>query len=371
MTVRPVLFGDNLDRFLGVPEHIYRDDPAWIPPLRRQVRDQLNPRKNPFLRYGAAQLFLAERGGEPVGRISAQINPHHDAYHGERGGFFGFFECVDDAAVARALLTAAEEWLRPHGADWVRGPFSFTINDELGVLVDGFDTPPTIAMAHSRPYYGALLERCGYARVKDVYAWSWTLGPLPDRFEQARAAIHALPGVTVRPIDKRHFQRDIRTAVEIFNDAWADNWGFVPITEEEADRLAHDLKQFSNPATTAIIEVDGEPAAMIVAITDLNHVIRDLHGRLFPFGVLKVLWRLRHPTRGRTILMGVKHRFRTRNLAALSAMLPTEMNALGLAHGFTWAELGWVLEDNRMMNNPLQRLGAHRYKTYRIYQKSL
>ena len=217
-----------------------------------------------------------------VGRISAHLNPVHDATHNERGGFFGFFESIDDPAVAQALLESAEDWLAQHQVDWVRGPISFTMNQEVGILSEGWDTPPTVGMAHSRDYYPALMEGAGYRKAKDLYAWSYALGTLNKRLAALYDRVAARPNVHIREFERKHFHRDVRIAAQIFNEGWADNWGFVPISEAEADQLADDLNQFASPGTTSMIEIDGEPAAMVVGVPDLNHVIRDIDGRLFP-----------------------------------------------------------------------------------------
>ena len=371
VAVRPLGFGRDARPFIRFLWRIYRRDPAWIPPLRRTLAQQLDPKHNPFLRYGEAQLFVAERDGEVVGRISAQINPHHDQFHHERGGFFGFFECVDDPSVARTLFEAAEHWLRARNVDWVRGPLSFTINDEVGIPLDHFDQPPMVAMPHGRDYYAALIEGAGYRKVKDVVSWSYPLVALPDRLGRARDAVLAQPDVSVREFDRRRFKRDVRVAVEIFNEAWAENWGFVPISGAEADRLGNDLVQFADPKITAFYEVAGELAGMVVAIPNLNEAARDVNGRLFPLGALKIKWRLWRGLRsGRVILLGLRPDFRRRDLIGLPLALLAEIHVRGKARGYERAELGWVLEDNHLLINSLERTDARPDRTYRIYQKS-
>ena len=255
--VRPIGLGKEAEAFINLLWRIYADDPIWVPPLKTMLRDQLDPRKSPFLQQGEAQLFLAERDGAPVGRISAHLNPLHDRAHHERAGFFGFFECENDPATARALLEAAESWLAARDVAFARGPLSFSINDESGCLVDGFDTPPVVAMPHGRPYYDALLQGCGYRKVKDFWAWAYPVTELEERLWEWRDRIYALPNVSVREFDKKNktaFRNDVRTATEIFNDAWQDNWGFVPVTPEEAAHLADDLVRFADPGLTAIVE---------------------------------------------------------------------------------------------------------------------
>ena len=372
LVVRPLGFGRAAQPFVNVMWRVYQDDPAWIPVLRRVQMDQLNPDHNPFLRYGEAQLFLAEQDGEPVGRISAQINPEHDAYHHERGGFFGFFECIDDPDVAQALIAAAETWLRERHVEWMRGPISFTINQETGTLIDGFDTPPMVGMPHGRPYYDNQLRATGLTPIKDLVAWRYPVRELSERSLKARERVLALDNVSVRQMERKHLRRDIGIAVDIFNDAWQDNWGFVPVRDDEIDQLSSDLAQFADPRLTAIISIDDEPAAMVIAIPNLNDAARDIDGRLFPFGAIKLKWRLwRGPTSGRVILLGVRRKFRTRAYAGLHLLLFTEVHLRGKRLGFDWAELGWVLEDNALLNRALPRMGASIHKTYRIYQRPL
>lgn len=371
--VRAIGFGRPAIPFIDVLWTVYDGDPNWIPMLRRAQMERLDPEKTPFLRYGEAQLFVAERDGRDIGRISAQINPLHDEKWGESAGFFGHFDCVNDPEAAAALFEAAEVWLRERGAAFSRGPFSFTINDESGCLVEGFDTPPMIAMPHGRTWFPELIEANGYEKAKDLWAYRYPVAaPLGDRRERAWRGIHDHPRVSVRPFDKRHLRRDVRIAAEIFNEAWIDNWGSVPITPEEADRLAADLVQFADPSLTAIVEIDGDPAAMVISIPNLNECARDIDGRLFPFGWAKLLWRLkRGPESGRVMLLGVRQKWRVREFAQIGVMLTAEVHVRGAAKGYQWAELGWVLEDNHLLNHALRRTDAEVYKVYRIYEKTL
>ncbi len=371
--VRPIGFGRQAAPFIDVLWTVYQDDPHWIPTLRRVQRQRLDPRHTPFLRYGQAQLFLAERGGRPVGRISAQINPLHNKKWNESAGFFGHFDCLNDPEAASALFDAAHSWLRERGAAFARGPFNFTINDEAGCLVEGFDTPPMVAMPHGRRWFPNLIEANGYEQIKDLWAYRYPVdAPLGERRQRAWSRIHEHPRVNVRAFDKRNFQRDVRIAAEIFNEAWSENWGAVPITEAEADRLAHDLAQFADPRLTAFVEIDGDPAAMVISIPNLNECARDIDGRLFPLGWARLLWRLRRgPQSGRVMLLGVRRKWRTREFAQLGVMLTAEIQVRGAARGYRWAELGWVLEDNHLLNHALKRTEAEVYKVYRIYQQPL
>lgn len=371
--VRAIGFGRQAAPFVDLLWTVYEGDPHWIPMLRRAQMERLDPEKTPFLQYGEAQLFIVQRDGRDVGRISAQINPLHNEKWNESAGFFGHFDCANDPEAAAALFETVESWLRERGAAFARGPFSFTINDESGCLVDGFDTPPMIAMPHGRTWFPELIEANGYQKAKDLWAYRYPVdAPLGERRERAWRRIHDHPRVVVRPFDKRNFQRDVRIAAEIFNEAWVENWGSVPITAEEADRLAADLAQFADPRLTAFVEIDGEAAAMVISIPNLNECARDIDGRLFPFGWAKVLWRLkRGPESGRVMLLGVRQKWRTREFAQLGVMLTAEVHVRGAAQGYQWAELGWVLEDNHLLNHALRRTDAEVYKVYRIFEKAL
>lgn len=378
IAVRPIGFGRAARPFIDVQWRVYRDDPSWIPVLRRVQRERLDPRRAPFLTYGQAQLFIVERDGEPVGRISAQINPLHDAKWGERAGFFGYYDCIDDREASAALFEAAEDWLRERGAEYARGPISFTLNDEAGCLVDGFDAPSMVAMPHGRPWFGPAIESAGYAKAKDLWAYRYPVdSPLEPRRRDAYERIHAMEEVSVRPFDKRRLRQDVRLATRIYNEAWSENWGSIPITDAEADELADALAQFADPGLTAMVEIGGEPAAMVIAVPNLNEAARDLDGRMLPFGWAKLAWRLPiMPPReqlesGRVMLLGVRPEFRTRRYAHLGAMLMAEVHVRGRARGYKWAELGWVLEDNRLLNSALARTDAEVRKVYRIYQKDL
>ncbi len=372
ITVRPIDFGDDSRPFVDVLWNIYKDDQSWIPTLHSLQLDQIKPDYNPFLRYGQAQLFLAEKHGQPIGRISAHINPRHDSYHNERGGFFGFFECINDQNATDALVEAARTWLRSRDAHWIRGPISFTINQESGTLVEGFDTPPMVGMPHGRPYYDNLLGKTGLSKIKDLFAWHYPVDNLPQRSLIARKRVLSLNNVSIREMNKNNLRNDIGIAIDIFNDAWKDNWGFVPVENDEIDQLSAELGRFADPRLTSIISIDNEPAAMVIAIPNLNEATRDINGRLFPFGGIKVKWRLlRGLQSGRVILLGIRPKFRTRKYAGLHLLLFSEVHLRGKRLGFDWAELGWVLEDNGALNQALPRIGASIYKTYRIYQGPL
>jgi hypothetical protein len=338
------------------------------------LKERLNPKKNPFFEHADGVIFTAHRDGKCVGRVTAQVDREHLARYKDDVGFFGFLDTIDDADVARELLGRAEAWLKDHGMKKARGPISLSINEEIGCLVEGFDAPPVILNPHHRPYQGGLIEKAGYVKAKDVFGWRYEVGEPNARVKKAQKDIRAMPEVTVRHLSKKDIDRDVALTLDIFNDAWSDNWGYVPATKREADKMAADLKMFLIPEITVLVLIDGEPAAVAIGLPNINELIVDLHGKLFPFGLPKLLYRLKveGPKSGRLILLGIKKKFRMqRKYAALSLFLYAEMNDGARRVGMTWGELGWTLEDNAAVNAGIRMMGAKKYKTYRVYEKAL
>jgi hypothetical protein len=374
LEVRQTPMGGKLRDFLEVVDTIYKDDPTYIRPLDQELKDRLNPKKNPLFEHAEGAIFTAHKQGKCVGRITAQVDREHLARYKDDTGFFGFFDTVDDEEVARELLGRAESWLRDRGMKKARGPYSLSINEEIGCLVEGFEHPPVVMMPHHRKYQGSLIEKSGYAKEKDVFAWRYSVGELNPRTKRGHDEIKALPEVTSRPIDLKKIDADVDVMMDIFNDAWSENWGFVPPTRNEVRKLAADFKMLLIPEITRIASIDGEPAAVAVALPNINELIPDLNGKLFPFGLLKLLYRLKvkGPASGRMLILGIKKKYRhVRKYAALSAYLYAEMNNGGRDVGMTWGELGWTLEDNGPMNVAIKALGGQKYKTYRVYSKAL
>lgn len=373
VAVTPVSGRRDLDAFIRLPFRLYRDDPNWVPPLLFMERHRFHPKTNPFLQHADHQLFLARRNGEVVGRISAQVDHEHNRFHEERTGFFGFFESEDDPRTASALLETAEGWLRERGMESVRGPLSFSINQEVGLLVDGFDTPPMIMMNHARPYYGPLIEGAGFARLKDLFAWLYHTETVPPKARKAVEELRGRPDVKIRNGEIGRFREEIATILEVFNSAWSENWGFVPVTEAEAKRLGEDLKQIADPNIVIIAEIEGQPAGVVLAAPNLNEAIHDLGGSLFPFGWAKLLWRLkvRKPKTGRLMILGVKREYRTRHYLALAYLLCDEVYRGARKSGYHRCEFSWTLEDNTAVNTIIRNVGCEIYKTYRIYEKPL
>jgi len=380
LRVRPVEGRRALKRFIRVPDAIFRDDPAWVRPFMMERLALLDAKKNPYFAHGEAAYWIAERGGRPVGRISAQRDRFVEERRGERIGHFGVFDCLEDHDAASALFEAAETWLKACGCSKVEGPFNLSINGECGLLVDGFATPPTLMMGHARPYYSTLVEAQGYRKLRDLYAYELDLlkGP-PERITRFVEANKRKPEYRLRPIAMKRYEEELATIVDIFNDAWASNWGFVPLTSAEARHLAQEIKPLVDPEGVQICDYQGEPVAMMVTLFDFNSLARDLQGRLLPLGWAKLGGRLlglhlrgRLPRRVRVPLMGVRQRLQnTPRGAAVALMVIEAIRQAYVARGAEWAELSWILEDNTGMRDILDEIGAYIYKTYRVYEKPL
>ena len=372
LQVNPVNDRQKLRQFIRLPWSIYSDDPAWVPPLLLERKEHLSPH-NPYFEHARYQSWIAFRDGTAVGRISAQIDQLHLDQHQADEGFFGMIEAENDADTFAALFQTAESWLRDQGMRRVLGPYNLSINQEAGLLVDGFGTPPFMMMGHAQPYYGARIEEMGYQKIKDLYAY------IIDSNFEASAAMQTIvkrakKRVTIRSLRKGNFDEDIKIIEDIFNDAWSDNWGFLPYTEAEFNQLAKDFKLVLDFELVKIAEVDGASAAFMVVVPNINELIRDLNGRLLPIGWLKLLWRLKvkFPQTVRLPFLGVRKQYHD---SFLGAALPFLMIQAAWAHaikrGVKKAELSWILEDNKGINDIIESLGATVYKTYRIYTKDL
>lgn len=335
----------------------------------------LDRRKNPFFDHAAAEYFLAERDGRVLGRIAAIHNRLHNEVHGDHVGFFGFFETVQDPPVAGALLDAAADWCRARGLDTLRGPASFSTNDECGLLIDGFDTPNTIMMPHNPPWYAGLLEAAGFRKAMDllVYEGGSLQGYVtpPDRLKRAIDLMQQRLGLTIRTLRLSEFRAEVELVKQLYNRCWERNWGFVPLTDREIDALADGFKPVVFPELIPFVEKDGEPIAFGLALPDLNEALRtNRNGRIFP-ALLKVFWWLRRRkfTRARILLLGVLPEYRGKGI---DSMLYYHIwSTAGLRYGITWGEAGWILEDNPAINLGLQKMTFQRYKTYRMYDHPL
>jgi hypothetical protein len=366
------------NRFVDLPYRLHRNDPNWVPPLRRDMQRLLDRRRNPFFDHGEACFWLAWRDGVPVGRVSAQINHLHLETHRDETGNFGLLEAVDDQAVFAALQRAAENWLRERGMRRILGPYSLSMNDDIGVLVSGFETPPMVGMPYTPPYYADRLVAEGYAKAKDLHALRVTLADVVtthlDHLERVTARLRAEGRIAVRPLDPARFAEEIRLALDIYNEAWTQNWGFLPVTEREAKQIIDQLAPVLPPQSVVFALADGEPAAMLVALPNLNELVADLGGKLFPINWLKLLWRLRFhkPKTARVMLTGVRQRYRRSALSmALVTMMLAKILEAARRAKIEMVEFSWILEDNKPSLEGCHAIGAQLAKLYRIYAKAL
>lgn len=373
ISVRPVRGKEDLKAFLDLPFALYAGDPNWVAPLYLERYEHLDAKKNPYFRHAEVELFLALRDGRPVGRISAQLCRLRSERYGDGVGQFGFLEAENDPMVFAALLDEAASWLKQRGATAIQGPFSFSINDETGLLVAGFDTPPSMMMGHALPYYSARLEEAGFAKAKDVIAYDFLDSGAPPRaLKSAHDKALADKDVTLRPLDKKNLMAELETVVAIANDAWSENWGFVPWTQEEMTALANNLKMLVTGDYIAIAEYKGEPAAMAITLPNINDWITGLGGRLLPFGWAKLAWNLlgRPPRAVRLPLMGLRRKYHGTPLGAVLGMaVIARVRDYHVGRGTTKGELSWILEDNMPMRRMIESFGGRPYKTYRIYEK--
>ena len=298
--------GEDLDDFLRAGRVAFEGDPNWVAPLEFDLRARLTPGKNPFFKRGEVTLFTAWRDGRLVGRASAQLDHEHLRLYQDRTGFFGFFDTVDDDEVGEALIDAAADWLRRRGMETMRGPLSLNMNEEVGVLIEGFDTPPAVLMGHSRAWQDRVAQAAGLEKAKDLLAWRFEVGKLPGRAERAWEQVQKMPEVRIRSVDPKKIDRELATIMEIFNDAWKANWGFVPATDEEVKKTGEELRLILDRDLAMIAEIDERPVAICVALPNLNEVVRDFDGKLGPVEVAKLLWRLkiRRPKSARLMMLG-------------------------------------------------------------------
>ncbi len=365
-----------LKTFVGLPAPLYRDDPAWVAPLMFERLNLLAKDKNPYFEHAAADYWIAYRDGEPVGRISAQIDELAQDGHGQGTGHFGFVEAPDDPTVFRALFETAEGWLQDRGMVRVLGPFNLSINEECGLLIDGFKDRPRIMMSHARPYYAARIEGLGYRKAKDLWAYDLdAVAELPENVLRIVRKAEADQRLQVRNLRRSRMSDDFRIIRDIFNDAWSNNWGYVPLTEAEISKMRADLSLLLYEHSGKIAYWEGEPAAFMLVLPDLNELIADLHGRLVPFGWAKLAWRVRRRRFPcvRVPLMGVRKRYQNRPSGAFMALLLIAQHRVEWRrrHGMLRGELSWILEDNESMKGIDDSIVGIHYKTYRIYEKAL
>ena len=361
--------------FHHLPFGVYRDDPNWVAPLLLERTFHFQPTHNPYFKHAHAAFFLAYRDGKPVGRITAQVDQLVQERYRDGTGHFGFIESMDDPEVFCALFKAAEDWLRGEGMKRAVGPISFSLWDQPGLLVKGFDTPPSVMMNHHRPYYESRITANGYRKAEDMIAYHYPIdAPMEMMDRLVERSLKS--GVTVRNIrmDKAHFESEVALLLDIINDAWSDNWGFVPMTKAEIDDLAGILKVLLRPGDVAIAEYQGKAHAFAAIFPNLNEAIRDMNGRLFPFNWIKLLWRMKvaRTRTARMPMMGVRKEMQNSPLgAALALAVIRSTRNFNVAHGVVGAELSWILERNTRVRHVIEMVGGVPYKTYRLFEKPL
>ncbi|MBA2771916.1 MAG: N-acetyltransferase [Pseudomonadota bacterium] len=375
LTIRPVSTKADREAFVDFAWQVYRDDPAWVPPLKQEVHGLLTPGKNPWFEHARARLWLAERDGAVVGRISAQVDALVQLHMGEGTGQWGMFESLD-AEAAAALLVIAEQWLHEQGMTRAIGPMSLSIWDEVGLEISGFDEPPTVMMPHHRPEYEVWVEAAGYAKARDLLTYEVDIASWKDpMIDRLIAMGERNPRIRIRKVDKSRFAEEARVILGLLNDAWSDNWGFVPLTEAEIAYAGKKLKPIIYPDLVRVAELDGEPVGFMIILPDINELIRDLDGELFPFGWAKLLWRLRKPrtTRARVPLMGIAKKLHHTRLATQLAFMLIELTRRGAVEtcGVTFGEFGWILEENKGMLAIAELPGSSVNHVYRVYEKAL
>lgn len=361
----------DLDRFIEFPWRLYPGRfPCWVPPLRSERRAFLDPRHNPFFEFGEVQLFLAhDCEGEVAGRIAAIVNPRHNATHQDRTGFFGLFECRDDPAVAAALLDAASGYLRHRGLTHIRGPVSLTLNDEAGLLVDGFDQPPRVLMPYNPPYYEPLLLAAGFRPTTSLFAYSMDTPPtVPPRLAEGARLARARGRFAIRPVRLDDFDAEVQRVHALYTAAWSENWGAVAMTDREFRHLASQLRPVIDPDLCYLAEIEGEPVGFSLALPDINQALRHANGRLFPFGLARLLWHRRHIDALRIITLGVLKPWRR---LGIDACFYAETCRHAIAKGLCHAEASWILESNQPMRRALEKMGFTITKTYRLYDRPL
>ena len=367
--ISPVTTKKDITEFVKLPWKIYKDDPQWVPPLISQQKLLFDKNKHPFFEHSEADLFIARRDNQPVGTIAAILNNRHNNHFNENIGFFGFFETVADYEVAKKLLDTVMEWAKKKNLNSIRGPENYSQNEVCGMLVDGFDTPPVILMAHNPPYYQTYLKKYGFTKAMDLWAYCMDKNTqISERVIKVVERIKARSDVTFRNIKKKIMNKEIEKVKYVYNHAWEENWGFVPLTDHEIDHIADDLKQIVDPDIVFFAEKDGKPIGFSLAVPDINQALKKINGRLFPFGIFKLLYHARKIDRLRVIIMGVVKEYRNKGIDSVFYL---DTYRRGIEKGYNWGEFSWILENNDPMNTALKNIGARVYKTYRIYEKKV
>ncbi|MBI4057099.1 MAG: GNAT family N-acetyltransferase [Elusimicrobia bacterium] len=366
--IRPVSSPQDFSEFIELPFRLYRNDPFWVPPLRAEAKEILSS-KNPFWEHAEKALFLSFRNGRLTGRIAAITNRLHENIHQEACGFFGFFECENDPESAEGLLSQAQDWLQRKGKKLMRGPLNPSINDECGLLVEGFDSSPYILMTYNPPTYASLLEGYGLKKAKDLYAHTLPChDPLPERISRLVARLQKNKEISIRPLNMRRFKKDLQIVQDIYNDAWEKNWGHIPMTQNEIQYMATKLKPILVPQAIRFAEINGKPVGFTLMLPDVNQTLKHLDGNLGILGTIKFLYYFRRINQLRLLALGVKPEYRNKGIEAL---LYHDARETSQKLGWINSELSWTLEDNEAINAGIQAMGGRHYKTYRIYEKQL
>ncbi|MGO9015148.1 MAG: GNAT family N-acetyltransferase [Dissulfurispiraceae bacterium] len=358
----------DLKAFIKFPFSLYARDPYFVPQLVRDMKTHYST-SNPFLRQAEVKFFMAFKNGLPAGRIVSIINPEHNSYHKDNAGFFGFFESVNDSRVADALLRTVYDELRKKGMNIMRGPMNFSTNDECGFLIEGFDSAPVLMMSYNPPYYNKLMEGWGMSKAKDLYAYNYAFTGTPPEKVVRVAALAEKKGIAARPINMKNFLADMQLFKDIYNSSWKDNWGFIPLSDEEISYSAERMKPLVVPEFTLIAEKDGEPVGFLGFLPDFNSVLKHMHGKLTPVTLLKALYFSKRITSLRVLLYGIKPEYRNRGVDAL--LLAEGYKNIVKRGGYRNVEFSWILEDNLRVQRIIELFGGLLYKKYRIYEKKI
>ncbi|MCF7792655.1 MAG: GNAT family N-acetyltransferase [Candidatus Cloacimonetes bacterium] len=373
INVFPVETKKDLKQFIMLPFQLYKDDPYWVAPIISEQKKFFDPKKNPYYEHSEVQLFLAEKNGEIVGRISAQTNTQHNKFHEDKVGFFGFFECINDQAVANELIDEAYAWNKERGKDTLRGPMNFSTNDECGLLVDGFESSPFIMMTHNKPYYPDLLTKAGFAKSMDLLAYLIPRRPTPERLQRVVNKLQERGRFTVRSLStkKKDLRKDLEMVFTVYTKAWERNWGFVPMTEKEFFHLIDSVIDIVMPEFFYLAFVEDDPVGFYVALPDYNQVIKKMKGKLFPFGIFHLLFGRNKIDAMRVVTMGVIKEYQGRGIDTVfytrNFQIANEHKKLDIKN----AEMSWILETNTMMNRIATNLGGYVHKTYRVLDKKI
>lgn len=360
--------GSDLTAFIKIPFDIYKDDPNWVPPLISERREFFNKKKNPFYRAAKTRLFVARRAGNYVGRIATCINYNHNEYHQEQTGFFGFFDCIEDYEVAELLFKIALITIKKEGMDKMIGPASFSTNHEVGMLIENYDEPPMLMMSYNKPYYNDFAEKFGLRKAKDLVAFKIQVGSEFDpRMRKLAERLQERSGITVRTINMKDFSGEVDKIIDVYNQAWAKNWGFVPMSREEFRHAAQDMKQIIDPDLVFIAEIQGQPVGFSLSLPNINQALIHTNGTLFPTGLIKLLWHTKIKNKVdsiRIITLGLIPEYQKRGIDNIFYIKTYDV---GTSKGYNWGEMSWILEDNFAMVRQAELMGGTLYKKYRMY----